>query len=308
MELHHLRYFVAVAEERHFGRAAMRLHVTQPPVSQRIRDLERELELTLFSRGPQGVQLTEAGTVLLSHARQVLREVDLAGQAMKQLSNGPVSELRVGLPPDTSPRTIQVILQEFSSRIPDTSLQFSEMSTSSQLESLRLGEIDVAVARRPLNSTGLASSITLTCPVGVWLSQNDPLSAQTQVHLSQLGDRPLIMFPRRMAPATFDRTMETCKDAGYLPPSLHYVQDPSFVYGLVQVDFGVHFNIDTYFGQSAPGVVYREIDGEPLAWQSSVIWVPQRRTDATDAFVEAGLKGLIAGGYRAPENSDPASD
>lgn len=284
----------------------MRLHVTQPPVSQRIWDLERELELTLFTRGPQGVELTEAGTVLLSHARQVLREVDLAGQAMKQLSNGPVSELRVGLPPDTSPRTIQVIMQEFSARIPDTSLQFSEMSTSSQLESLRLGEIDVSVARRPLNSTGLASSITLSCPVGVWLAETDPLSEQASVTLSQLGDRPLVMFPRRMAPATFDRVMDICKDAGYLPPSLHYVQDPSFVYGLVQVGLGVHFNIGAYFGQSAPGVVFREIEGEPLAWQSSVVWVPQRRTTATDAFVEAGLKGLIAGGYRAPDGRDRA--
>lgn len=304
MELHHLRYFVAVAEERHFGRAAARLHVTQPPVSQRIRDLERELELELFQRSPRGIQLTEAGAALLAHARRVLREVDLAVRAMNQLSKGPESQLRVGLPPDTSPATIRVTLQEFSARVPDVGLQIAEMTTSEQLELLRAGELDVAVVRRPADGVGLESSATVVSPVGVWMSAADPLAGRDDVLLSELEDRALITFPREMAPATYDQILATCRDGGFLPSFLHHVYNPQFMRGIIESGLGVYLNSHDTFEGDVEGAVFRPLRGTPLAWQSSVVWLPQRRTETTEAFVDAALAGLMAGGYRLPEQGD----
>lgn len=304
MELHHLRYFVAVAEERHFGRAAARLHVTQPPVSQRIRDLEHELGLELFQRSPRSVQLTEAGVTLLAQARRVLQEVDLAGRTMRALAKGPESHFRVGMPPDTSPTTIRVTVQEFSARKPDVRLQLTEMTTSEQLELLREGGIDVAVVRRPADGVGLETSRTVVSPVGVWMSASDPLAERPDVLLAELEDRALVTFPREMAPATYDRLLATCRDGGFLPSYLHHVRNPQFMRGIVESGLGVYFNSHNTFEGKHEEAVFRPLRGTPLAWHSSVMWVPQRRTEMTDAFVDAALAGLIAGGYRPSETDD----
>lgn len=304
MELHHLRYFVAVAEERHFGRAAQRLHVTQPPVSQRVRDLENELGLQLLERSPQGVLLTEAGAILLEHARNVLREVEAATIAMRRIRRGPMGELRVGLPPDTEPMTLRTIVDVFGEAMPDVLLQISELTTNDSIARLRAGEVDIAVVRRPVDGVGLESSDVVVCPVGVWVSRTHPLAEQETVHLSELRDSPLVIFQRSMAPAVYDQILLACRDAGFLPATIHQVRSRSFTWGLVETGLGVHLNSGS-IEKPNDEVVFKPLEGAPLAWRSAVMWIPRRRTDVTDAFVTAALQGLIAGGY---EFTDPEAE
>ncbi|MFT3797644.1 LysR substrate-binding domain-containing protein [Microbacterium sp.] len=303
MELHHLRYFVAVAEERHFGRAAQRLHVTQPPVSQRVKDLESELGLQLLERTTQGVRLTEAGAILLEHARNVLREVDSATLAMQRIRRGPLGELRVGMPPDTELPTLRTIIETLTDEMPDVLLRISELTTNDSLSRLRSGEIDIAVVRRPVDGVGLESSDVVVCPMGVWISRKNPLAERNSIHLSELKDSPLVIFHRSMAPAVYDQILIACRDAGFLPATVHHVRSRSFAWGLVETDLGVHFNSGS-IEAPADSVVFKPLDGDPLAWHSSVMWMPRRRTDVTDAFVTAALRGLAAGGY---EYTEPAS-
>ncbi|MFT4215512.1 MAG: LysR substrate-binding domain-containing protein [Microbacterium sp.] len=303
MELHHLRYFVAVAEERHFGRAAQRLHVTQPPVSQRVKDLENELGLQLLERNTQGVLLTEAGAVLLEHARNVLREVDSATLAMQRIRRGPLGELRVGLPPDTELPTLRTIIDTFAASMPDVLLRISELTTNDSISRLRGGEVDVAVVRRPVDGVGLESSDVVACPMGVWISRKNRLAEQPSIHLSELKDSPLVIFQRSMAPAVYDQILIACRDAGFLPATIHHVRSRSFAWGLVETDLGVHLNSGS-IEAPAESVVFKPLEGDPLAWHSSVMWMPRRRTDVTDAFVAAAIRGLVAGGYR---HTDPTT-
>ena len=242
MDIHHLKYFVAVSEELHFGRAAQRLHMAQPPLSQRIKDLETELGVRLFHRRRTGVELSEAGALLLEHARKVLDGVADAQESMRRIRPGASGVLQAAVPPDTNPRALRVIVEIFASAAPDVLLNLHELTTVEQVERLRDGELDVAVVRHPLDSVGFESGPVASKALGVTLNSSHPLASQTAVRLRDLQGDPLIIFPRQMAPPLYDHFLQTCRDAGYLPAAIVHARNPHFTHGLILAGRGVHFN------------------------------------------------------------------
>jgi DNA-binding transcriptional LysR family regulator len=296
IDIHHLKYFVVLSEELHFGRAAQRLHMAQPPLSQRIKDLEKELGVELFHRRRTGVELSEAGALLLEHARKVLDGVAMAQESMRRIRPGASGVLQAAVPPDTNPRALQVMVETFGAAAPDVLLNLHELTTVEQVERLRDGELDVAVVRHPLSSVGFESGPVASKALGVVLNAAHPLASQPSIGLRELQGNPLIIFPRHMAPPLYDHFLQSCRDAGYLPAAIVHARNQHFTHGLILAGRGVHFNEEPWTALPA-GIVWRPLEDEPLAWRTSALWLKSRRSAETDAFAAAVTAGLRAGGH-----------
>ena len=294
MELRHLRYFAVLAEELHFGRAAERLHMAQPPLSQRIRDLERELGVRLFDRTRHRVQLTEAGALLLEHVRPVLAGVDTAREAMRRIRPGEEGVLRVGVPPDTGPAVLRNLTAGFAYQVPDVLLDLHELTTDEQLARLREGELDAGVVRHPSDTVGLESGPVARRELGVVLRSDHAAAAGGgPVRLRDLDGTPLVIFPRAMAPRLYDHMLTVCRDEGFLPGSIRHARNPHFVHGLVLAGRGIHLN-EAPVTPLIDGLVWRPLEGTPPAWLTSVVWVPSRGNEVIASFAEvvsASLSG-----------------
>jgi DNA-binding transcriptional LysR family regulator len=304
MELRHLRYFAVLAEELHFGRAAERLHMAQPPLSQRIRDLERELGVRLFDRTRHRVQLTEAGALLLEHVRPVLAGVDTAREAMRRIRPGEAGVLRVGVPPDTNPLVLPTLTAGFARRVPDVLIDLHELTTDEQLARLREGELDAGVVRHPSDTVGLESGPVARRELGVVLRADRTTAARDTVRLRDLNGTPLVIFPRAMAPRLYDHMLTICRDEGFLPGSIRHARNPHFVHGLVLAGRGIHLN-EAPATPLPDGLVWRPLGGAALAWLTSVVWVPSRHNEAISAFTEAVSEGLAVAGHHIGEAPHP---
>lgn len=294
MELRHLRYFVVLSEELHFGRAAARLHMAQPPLSQRIRDLERELGVELFHRGRGGVRLTEAGALLLEHTRPVLDGVDRAREAMRRILPGTAGTLRAGIPPDTAPEVLRTIAARFAAQAPDVLLELHEVSTDEQIAQLREGTLDVGIVRHPSDTVGLESGPVLSRRLGVVLPAEHRLAGSELVRLRDLHGVPLVVFRREMAPRLYDHILAICRDNGFLPGAIRHARNPNFTHGLVLAGMGVHFNEEHPL---PAGLTWRPLDEDRLRWSSSVVWVPTRANDVIAGFAAAAEEALRTAGH-----------
>ncbi|MDP9862717.1 MULTISPECIES: LysR family transcriptional regulator [Streptosporangium] len=267
----HLRYFTVVAEELHFGNAAVRLGMAQPPLSQRIRRLEEELGVRLFDRSSRQVRLTEPGRLLLAEAREIVARVDrlrdLAGR-------GEGAALRVGVPPDLGSSVIAALIAGFRERVPEVRLAPAEMWSADQVIALTDGTLDVGLLRHPVTAPGLSFGPVLVQRPGVVLAEADPLAELSSVHLADLAGRQLVLFPRE--PGLHEETLAECRHHGYVPEEVHEAQTLGLVLAGTAVAFGPRVEL--------PGLRWRPLLGSPLAWRVSTAW----RGQAADAAVTFG--------------------
>ena len=268
----HLRCFVAVAEELHFGRAAERLGMAQPPLSQRIQRLERELGVRLLDRSSRRVALTAPGGLLLDEARDILARVDRIYSVAERARLGETGAVRAGLPSDLGGRVLAALLAAFRDRRPDLRLDLRETGTAEQVRALADGSLDAGVVRHPCDSRGLELGPLLGQPLGVLLPAGDALAASPEVHLADLGGRALVVFPREEAPGAYDELLAGCRRHGYAPAAVREARHPQFALGLVLAGTAVSL---VPRADDAPGAAWRPLVGEPLAWRTSCAW---RRT------------------------------
>jgi DNA-binding transcriptional LysR family regulator len=216
-ELRHLRYFIAVAEELNFSRAAERLHMAQPPLSVAIRQLEQELGATLFVRTSREVRLTEAGTALLDGARRTLAEADAAVTAARRVATGAVGTLQVGYSWSARFETLPALGQAFKDRHPEVELLAEEMWNGRMPAALRARTIDVALALCPDVVDDLAYATVRSEPVVALLSASHRLASAQEVGLGALAEDELLLFPRELAPRLHDVMVGLCRAAGFEP-------------------------------------------------------------------------------------------
>jgi DNA-binding transcriptional LysR family regulator len=214
VELRHLRYFVAVAEELHFRHAAERLHVAQPAVSEQIRKLEAELGVRLFERTQRNVSLTVAGAAMLDEARRVLRQADLAMRAARDARRREVGRLRVGYLPDALPASVPRALPHFATAAPGIQVVLEAGRPLQLIDAVRQGSLDVAVVTLPAPAKALRVT-----PLGedhaiAALPEAHPLSVEAAVHPGRLADLPLVLLPRMANPAFFDGVIASWRAAG----------------------------------------------------------------------------------------------
>ncbi len=259
VELRHLRYFCAVADELHFGRAAARLALSQPSLSVQIRQLEDMVGARLFDRHSRRVAVTEAGRVLADMARRVLRDVDAALATARQAGAGEVGELRVGFGPTLMLSPLAHAVRAFRARLPGVRVALREMPTAEQIAALLGGEIDVGFVRDAETDPRLHVELFAREPLVIALHRGHPLAAAGRVPVSALAHEPWVLFPRSIAPLLHEQVMRLCRDAGFSP---HVTQESREVYttvGLVGAGVGVTIVPATARRMSWKGVVYKPI-------------------------------------------------
>jgi DNA-binding transcriptional LysR family regulator len=217
LEIRHLRYFVAVAEELHFGRAAIRLHIAQPPLSQQIRRLEEMLGHPLFLRTSREVRLTAAGEELLDRARHTLKKIDTDLSAVRKVGRGEAGTLTVGFVGSAMLTALPKLLGRYRSRYPQVDLQLRELYTAGLTDALLNGTLDVGFMRDAGNIEGLRVETLMAEPFVVVLPRKHPLAELKSVAVKSLQHEPFVLFARSYGSVAWKKTIDVCEAHGFTP-------------------------------------------------------------------------------------------
>jgi DNA-binding transcriptional LysR family regulator len=283
MELRHLKYFVAVAEELHFGRAAKKLHLAQPPLSQQIMDLEEDLEVKLFDRSRRNIQLTSAGSHFLKEAKQVLLHVEQAAEAARKIYNGKTGHLVVGFVGSVIHTFLPEGLRLFRERFPEVELELHEINTKEQITSLHAKRIDVGFFYTGEQDSLLASRTLTRSPLLAVLHNKHRLVGRRSVNIKDLADEPFIANTRSSEPVVRDAFISLCHSAGFSPKITQEAGQVQTVLGLVASGLGVCILPDFIKYIRRPGVQYLPLSGSPPEVKLSVVW----RSDDTSILVKS---------------------
>jgi DNA-binding transcriptional LysR family regulator len=259
MELRHLRYFVAVAEELHFGRAAKRLHIAQPPLSQQIQALERELGVRLLDRTRRRVELTEAGKVFLTEATRTLTQAARAVDAAQRAARGEMGQLAVGFVTTVTYELLPPILRTFRRRFPTVRLVLREMSTPDQVRAVLDGELHVGLVRPPVRDEELVMTTLRREPVSVALPQAHALAALDEVPMPALAREPLILYPTHSRPSWADYMLELCRKAHFEPSVVQETLETQAALSLVAAGIGYTLIPSSARLLRLPGIAVRPI-------------------------------------------------
>ena len=260
MDLRHLRYFVAVAEERHFGRAAERLHMAQPPLSQQIRQLEAELGVQLLHRTTRRVDLTEAGRAFLARARAILDELDEAAHEARRVAAGAVGHLAIGCVGSATYSLLPALSRALAHELPGVDFSFrGEMLAPDQAEALRAGAIDVALLRPPVADLSLAVVPLRQDRLVVAVPAEHPLAARRQVRPADLRGVDLIVHSADRRSVMYGVVLRLLHDAGVEPRIRHEVGETSTLITLVAGGLGVAMVPEPVTALALDGVAYRPL-------------------------------------------------
>ena len=263
MELRHLRYFIAVAEEGHIGRAATRLHISQPPLTRQIQQLEEVLGVQLFIRTPRGMELTPAGELLLQEARNIRSVVEQAAERTQRAGQGKLGRLDIGIFGSGILDTIPALLLRFRRDFPDVKVMLHNMSKDAQITALRQRRIDIGFNRFIEHAEDIANEIVLTEKILIAINEHHPLAQQEAVPFQVLRDNPLIVFPTGPRPSFIDKVMNMCHQKGFSPQIAQEVGNTLTGVALVASNFGVCVVPESAAKLALPGVVYRPVLDPP---------------------------------------------
>ena len=272
MELRHLHYFMAVAEELNFSRAAERLHIAQPPLSQQIRQLEAELGFQLFHRTKRTVRLTEAGIVFFIETQKIMRQLENAIQIGRQTSRGELGQLAIGFASSAVHNVLPTILQAFRTEIPSVKLQLRELTTDQQLEWLQQGRIDIGFVRPPVEEDGLSSEVIFSEPLILALPETHAFCSQELVSLRSLSQEPFILFPRSLAPGLYDPIISLCQQAGFSPILAQEATQMQTIVSLVAAQMGIAIVPASMQNLQRSGVVYKLLQETTPMVAIALIW------------------------------------
>lgn len=298
MELRHLRYFVAVAEEKHFGRAAERLHMAQSPLSQQIRQLEADLKVVLLMRTTRKVELTAAGVVLLDRARLILASVDAAATDAVRAADGEVGHLALGFTGSATYELLPSLSRVLREELPDLELDlYGEMLTPRQVSGLRDGTLDLAFLRPPVLDLDLTVHVIRREPLIAVLPLRHRLAAQEAVRLSELAEEPFISYPSHYRSVVYEAVVEACRRAGFQPRIRQEVGETSTLVAFVAAGLGVALVPASVQHLQITGAVYRPLAGTT---QEVALAIAHRTDDPSAALrqVLARVRRLV-GGSRA---------
>jgi DNA-binding transcriptional LysR family regulator len=287
----HLRYFLVVAEELHFGRAAEVLGIAQPPLSQSIQRLERELGVELFDRSRRQVALTAAGLLLLDEARGLLAGEQRMRTLMGMVRDGKLGTLRAGVPPETPAVTLQALLRRLGEQLPGLEVDLQELTTGEQLPMLADARLDVGLVHHPIDAPDLRLGPAVRIRLGVVLPRASPLARRTELALADLAGHDLVLPPRATAAGWHDHVLDVCRQHGFRPARIRHASNLEFLLGLVLAGQGAAFQPESA-GRREPRVVWRPVTGHPLHRTTSAVWPAQSPHAAAEQFAEIAAATL----------------
>ncbi|MFF7989641.1 LysR family transcriptional regulator [Kitasatospora xanthocidica] len=291
LPLPQLYAFVVLAEELHFGHAAARLGVAQPPLSQQIRRLEDKVGHPLFRRDPGGVALTPAGRELLPAARRALTDLADALAAARAVGSGEAGRLRIGFSASLALTVLPGVLDTFRRRSPAVRLDVREMTSAPQVAALLERTIDVGLLREPpADEPRLRFRTVLTEPFVAVLPAHHPLAGRRTVRLERLADEPFVLLPREDGPQLYDRITGLCAGAGFTPAIGQHAVEWQTVCALVGAGLGVSLAPESIRRIRLRGVAFRRIEPSTARTRVAVAW----RADDPDPLVHRLLEAVGA--------------
>ena len=291
MELRHLRYFVVLAEELHFGRAARRLSISQPPLSVAIRQLEESVGARLFDRNSKEVRLTPAGDALLASARALLRQAEEAALEARDVSQGSAGRLRIGFVGAMLYRGLPQALRKFQAKHPAVRITLSELNSGEQISELLHDRLDFGFVHTSRMPAELRHVLLMSEPFVACLPVGHRLARRRTVPTASLRDEPFVLFARSVSPDYHERILAICADAGFRPEVRHEVRHWLSVVSLVSQGMGVALVPNALHHSALRGAVFRPLEEKGAHSESYCVW----RDGPENAVVQAFLRAVQAG-------------
>ncbi|MDA0566314.1 LysR family transcriptional regulator [Streptomonospora sp. S1-112] len=288
----HLRHFLAVAEEMHFGRAAEALGIAQPPLSQSVQRLERELGVVLFDRSRRAIALTPAGRLLCDEARALLLREERLRAVMRRARDGELGALRAGVPADTPAPVLRALLEAMAEHAPGLEVDLQELTTAEQVRMLAAAHLDVGLLHHPVEAPDAHLGPTADIPLGAVLARTSPLARSAEVAPADLAGHDLVAFPRATAPGAYDHLLAACRAAGFSPARVRHAGNPEFLLGLVLADRGVALEPEA-LARREPRAAWRPLKGRPLVRRIGAAWPREAPHPAAAQFARVAV-GLLA--------------
>ena len=285
-EFRKLMHFIAVAEELNVGRAAIRLHMSQPPLSRSIQQLEESLGVQLFSRSYQGVELTSEGEVFLAEARKILQMVDRAYEVTNQAKLGEIGCLNVGYYGSGIFDTIPSILKAFKQTYPKVGITLINLKKNEQIQALRDRRIHVGFIRYMSEEPDIVTRAVASEAINVAMPENHPLASKSEVTLLELSAEPLLLYPHSPRPSFADQVIAACRKAGFTPNVAHEAEDGQSCLALVASGLGIALSPESLSKIGIPGVVYRPLIPNNWSAELSCIHCPAQKAPVLEVFLE----------------------
>lgn len=286
MELRQLRYFIAVAEERSFSRAAQRLHISQPPLSMQVMMLEEELGVRLLDRSNRGVSLTAAGSVFYEEMRAVLVRLEHGKTRTQQAGQGHVGTLSIGFVSIADYGILPPALKEFRSRFPEVQVQLHELTTDAQIREMRAGRLDLGIALGPIQDAALTfetllhEELVLAAPSGHRLGKSNGA-----LDLRAFSKENFIVPPRDIAPGLYDLIISHCHASGFFPHITQHARQMQTVISLVAAGMGLALVPSSVQNLKRTGVQYSRIRGASAGIEIGMLRSPDIKDQLHDHFV-----------------------
>ena len=285
MELRHLRYFLAVAEELHFGRAAARIHIAQPPLSKQIQQLEKEIGVQLFKRSKRSVELTNAGKIFQREALGILKSLEHAIKKAKLAGWGDAGWLSIGFIASSTYDVLPIILREFKKKHPQVELVLQEIQSSEQNQALREGRIHVSFARFPKSESGLVFETIFSEQLVAALPQAHPLNKKGFLRLADLANEPFILQPHPPSPHT-DNTLQIFANAGFTPQIVQTVEEVHTALGLVAAGIGITLLPSSIQNVQMRGIAFRKLKNPTPILEMKMGYRADETSPALASFIE----------------------
>ena len=296
MELRHIRYFVTVAEELHFGKAAKRLNISQPPLSQQIQKLEYELGTTLFRRTKREVALTKPGQIVLKESYRFIEQANRIKRLAKRAEAGEIGEVIIGCILSACFEVLPAMLDILRKKHPNVGFAVHEYDTADALPALINGTLDLALVRlntvnSPLAITPLKEdNLLLAMPSG------HAFSKQNKININDVKNETFIMFSREVSPVFYDYIMGALNHAGFSPELIHKTNSIQTQTAFVASGLGIALVPSTTKRQHLPGIVYRELDTPIPLIDISLVWNPQIASKLIHSILETMNKHFAKNG------------
>jgi len=297
IELRHLRSFIAVAQELHFGRAAQRLHVAQPPLSQQIRRLEDTLGVALFDRSTRPIRLTAAGDAFLEEAQLSLRHAERAVHRSRRAAGGEIGRLGIGATFWALSAIVPAVLRGFRARVAEVSLELTTAAPTALVDDLKKERLDlgfVAFAEWSGGGRTLQAEPLLEEPMMAIVPEGHPFAQRASIGLEELADEPFVMLAHAIVPGLVDQQMAAFHARGVAPADVHETTDPWALLSLIAAGVGVGLHMASFSRVSHPGVVFVALAGDAPTATLLLLWRREEDRELVRTFVSVAREVAAA--------------
>ncbi|NKQ52026.1 LysR family transcriptional regulator [Amycolatopsis sp. K13G38] len=293
MELRHLTSFLAVAEELHFGRAARRLRMAQPPLSQQIRLLEKELGVQLFERNTRSVRLTSAGEAFVAPVRRVFEELDQAERVVRAAGRGEYGRVTIGFAGASSHESLPTLTRAVRAAHPGLELVMRGQTYANvALAKVADGSLDLGFVRLPVTTPGIRTRVVDEEEMLCALPSDHPLTGLDRVPIGDLAGQPFVSFPANAGSTLRDATVRACADAGFAPRIVQEAPDSYTILALVAAGVGVTLTLTSCQHIQQTGLVYRPLAGQRIRLQAALAWREDNPSAALRAVLDIAERAL----------------